>query len=159
MKFCTNCGNQMPEESVFCTQCGTRFEVGATQPQATTPPAPPEQPTQPPVQPTQPPIQPTQAPVPPVPPPPPQMPPQATGGMNFDFNTNTATPTTKAFYEYKVLSQKDKWFSGKFDPSILEQAINAYAQQGWRVISCATADIAAFGSTRQEFITILEREK
>lgn len=32
--------------------------------------------------------------------------------------------------EYKVLTQKDKWFSGKFDPANLEQAINAYASQG-----------------------------
>lgn len=80
-------------------------------------------------------------------------------GVNFDFNTNTATPTAgKKNYQYKVLSQKDKWFSGKFDPALLEQAINSYAQQGWRVIGCATADIAGFGATRQEFITLLERE-
>ena len=32
--------------------------------------------------------------------------------------------------EYKVLSQKDKWFSGKFDPTKLEEGLNAYAQQG-----------------------------
>src|SRR6185436_18156204 len=31
--------------------------------------------------------------------------------------------------QYKVLTQKDKWFSGKFDPDQLEQALNAYAQQ------------------------------
>jgi hypothetical protein len=61
--------------------------------------------------------------------------------------------------KYKVLTQKDKWFSGKFDPEKLEQAINAYAEQGWRVISCATADIPGFGSARQEFITILERDE
>ena len=80
--------------------------------------------------------------------------------MNFDFsgNTTTATPTAPVRYRYKVLSQKDKWFSGKFDPAVLEQAINAYAEQGWRVIGCATADIPGFGSTRQEFITLLERE-
>ena len=79
-------------------------------------------------------------------------------GMNFDFSTNTATvPAMQQRYEYKVLTQKDKWFSGKFDPANLEIAINAYAQQGWRVIGCATADIPGFGATRQEFITILER--
>lgn len=61
--------------------------------------------------------------------------------------------------EYKVLSQKDKWFSGKFDPSKLEGALNAYAEQGWEVIACATADMPGFGSTRQEFIAILEREQ
>lgn len=81
-------------------------------------------------------------------------------GMNFDFSNNTTTATHAApvRYQYKVLTQKDKWFSGKFDPAILEQAINAYAQQGWRVIGCATADIPGFGTTRQEFITLLERE-
>ena len=60
---------------------------------------------------------------------------------------------------YKVLSQKDKWFSGKFDPMNLETALNAYAEQGWRVISCATADIPSFGGARQEFITVLERDE
>ena len=79
-------------------------------------------------------------------------------GMNFEFNTNTATPNTAKPYQYQVLSQKDKWFTGKFDPLVLEQALNAYAQQGWRVIACATADIPGFGSARQEFITVLERE-
>lgn len=78
--------------------------------------------------------------------------------MDFDFNTNTATAASSARYEYKVLTQKDKWFSGKFDPMNLERAMNSYAQQGWKVIGCATADIPGFGSTRQEFITILERE-
>ena len=43
--------------------------------------------------------------------------------------------------EYKVMSQKDKWFSGKFDPDTLEKAINAYAEEGWEVISVATATI------------------
>lgn len=80
-------------------------------------------------------------------------------GMNFDFNTNTASVAAVQRYEYKVLSQKDKWFSGKFDPMILEQAMNSYAQQGWRVIGCATADIPGFGGPRQEFLTILERGK
>ena len=79
-------------------------------------------------------------------------------GMNFDFNTNTAAPVSSKRYEYKVLSQKDKWFSGKFDPAVLEQAMNAYAQQGWRVIGCATAVIPGFGGPRHEFVTILERE-
>ena len=85
--------------------------------------------------------------------------PTSTQGVNFDFNTNTASASTAKHYQYKVLSQKDKWFSGKFDPMMLEQAMNAYADQGWRVIGCATADIASgFGAARQEFITVLERE-
>ncbi len=61
--------------------------------------------------------------------------------------------------EYKVLTQKDKWFSGKFDPMILEQALNSYAQQGWRVVTAVTAEIPGwFSNTREECIVILERE-
>lgn len=61
--------------------------------------------------------------------------------------------------QYKVLTQKDKWFSGKFNPETLESAINAYTEQGWRVISCATADFpAVFGAARQEMVIILERD-
>lgn len=62
--------------------------------------------------------------------------------------------------EYKVLTQKDKWFSGKFDPENLEQAINAYANQGWRVIAAVTASFPGFiSNNREEMIIILERDK
>lgn len=60
--------------------------------------------------------------------------------------------------QYKVLTQKDKWFSGKFDPEKLEGAINAYAKQGWRFVGCATASIPGLiGGTREEMVIILER--
>ena len=61
--------------------------------------------------------------------------------------------------EYKVLSQKDKWFSGKFDPAKLEEALNAYAKQGWVVKAAFSADVVAvFGPAREEAIVILERD-
>jgi hypothetical protein len=60
--------------------------------------------------------------------------------------------------EYKVLTQKDKWFSGKFDPQALEKALNAYAEQGWKLVTCATPDIPGFGGNRQEFVGIMERD-
>lgn len=123
--FCTGCGAQIPDNSLYCTKCGKSYAAQAQQPAGYT----------------------IQAPVH-----------HGGQGLNFDFNTNTASAATAKRYEYKVLSQKDKWFSGKFDPSVLEQALNAYAQQGWRVVGCATADIPSFGTARQEFITLLERE-
>lgn len=62
--------------------------------------------------------------------------------------------------EYKVLSQKDRWLSGKFDPETLEKAINAYAQQGWRVVVATTASFPGFlSSNREELVLILERPK
>lgn len=61
--------------------------------------------------------------------------------------------------EYKVLTQKDRWFGGKFDPEKLEQAMNSYAAEGWAIISIATATIPAFTGTREELIVVLERDK
>lgn len=60
--------------------------------------------------------------------------------------------------EYKVLTQKDKVWSGKFDPANLERALNSYAQQGWRVVSSFSADIPGFAAPRQEAIIILARD-
>lgn len=61
--------------------------------------------------------------------------------------------------EYKVLTQKDKWYSGKFDPIKLEEALNAYAQQGWKAVFGATANIPGLmAGSREEFIVILERD-
>ncbi len=69
-------------------------------------------------------------------------------------------PKEKIMKEYKILSQKDKWFSGKFDPDNLEKAINSYAQQGWRVVSAATATFPGLiGGHREEMVVILERDK
>lgn len=62
--------------------------------------------------------------------------------------------------EYKVLTQKDKWFSGKFDPERLESALNAYAQQGWSVVSSVSAQFPGLlGSGRDEIVVIMERDK
>ncbi len=62
-------------------------------------------------------------------------------------------------FEYKILTQKDRWFGGKFDPNRVEQALNAYAQEGWRLSEAVTASFpAVFSSNREELIVILERE-
>jgi hypothetical protein len=76
---------------------------------------------------------------------------------------STASPTTLGtsprVKEYKVLSQKDKWFSQKFDPEMLSQALNSYAQQGWRVVAASTATFPGLlGANREEIIVILERD-
>lgn len=141
---CTNCGFNLNPGTKFCTRCGTAVAAAPVTPPAATPAVTPvAAPVATPVATS------TAVPAAPV---------TSSKGANFDFSSNTATPATGKRYEYKVLSQKDKWFSGKFDPAILEQAMNAYAQQGWRVIGCATADIPGFGGPRQEFVTVMERE-
>ncbi|MBX6315524.1 MAG: DUF4177 domain-containing protein [Isosphaeraceae bacterium] len=68
-----------------------------------------------------------------------------------------AAPSAGGQRQYKVLTQKDKWFSGKFDPEKLEQAVNAYAGQGWTVRGITTASIPGFGGNREELIVLMER--
>ena len=58
---------------------------------------------------------------------------------------------------YKVLTQKDRYFGGKFDPEKLEAALNSYAAEGWNVIATATADIRSLGGARQEMVVIMEQ--
>jgi Domain of unknown function (DUF4177) len=59
--------------------------------------------------------------------------------------------------QYKVLTQKDRFFAGKFDPVKLEAALNSYAAEGWQVISVATAEVPGFGQKREELIVVMER--
>jgi phage FluMu protein Com len=59
--------------------------------------------------------------------------------------------------EYKVITQKDKWFSGKFDPEKVEGVLNSYAKQGWVMKGIATASIPGFGGQREEIVIIMER--
>lgn len=63
---------------------------------------------------------------------------------------------------YKVLTQRDEWFMGKFSPEKLEMAINFYGAQGWRVVGVATADVGAIwgslmGGQRQEIVVFMEK--
>lgn len=56
--------------------------------------------------------------------------------------------------EYKIITQKDKWFSGKFDPQKLEDKMNAYAQQGY-IMKAAFPSAA----TRKDVtVIIMERD-
>ena len=73
---------------------------------------------------------------------------------NINTNSDIKSAGRK---QYKVMTQKDKWFSQKIDPERLEQALNAYAREGWVVKSICTASIAGFGQNREELIVIFER--
>lgn len=64
----------------------------------------------------------------------------------------------EAMPQYKVLTQKDRAFSGKFDPAKLEVALNSYAEEGWRVATSTTATFGGMVGNREELIVILERD-
>lgn len=60
-------------------------------------------------------------------------------------------------YQYKVMTQKDRFFSGKFNPEKLEAALNSYAGEGWHCIGVTTGEIGSGFGNREEMIFILER--
>lgn len=62
--------------------------------------------------------------------------------------------------EYLILSQKDKWFSGRFDPEILQQVINDHARKGWvvKAMTNTSREGALMGGGRDELIVLLERD-
>ena len=57
--------------------------------------------------------------------------------------------------EYKVLSQR---MPGKSSPENLEQTLNSYAAEGWRVVSSFTVS-SAWTLTTSQVMVLLEREK
>lgn len=61
--------------------------------------------------------------------------------------------------EYKVLSQKDRFLAGKFDPQKLEAALNSYAAEGWIVKAASTASFPSLTGSREEMVVLLERDQ
>ena len=70
----------------------------------------------------------------------------------------TAATVAASRREYKLLTQKDKYFEGKFDLARLEDALNHYAQEGWVARSMVTPQVKGFsGISQEEIVVLLER--
>lgn len=63
--------------------------------------------------------------------------------------------------EYRVLAQSDSFWRDRFDPLRLQDELNRLARDGWRVITCTSADFTGFGglgTKRHELFVLLERD-
>lgn len=60
--------------------------------------------------------------------------------------------------EYKVINQKEGFYSGKFSADKFEKILNKYAGEGWRVVATSPVSVPSFSGNRQEIIVILERD-
>ncbi len=65
---------------------------------------------------------------------------------------------------YKVVTQRDEFFGGQFDPVKLTQLMNELALDGWRVVAITAANVSSFFGTfwsgreaREELIAFLEK--
>ncbi len=94
----------------------------------------------------------------PPPPPTPHLPPRPMPKLKMPLPPGTAKKAR--LKEYKVLTKTDPCFAGTFDPDKLEEALNAYAAQGWHFVSVATVSVPnAAGEPRDETIVVLARDK
>ena len=59
--------------------------------------------------------------------------------------------------EYKVLTKEDRRWSGKFSAETLEQTLNSYATEGWRVVSSFAVG-SPWTLTTSQVMILLERE-
>jgi len=73
--------------------------------------------------------------------------------------------------EYKVLTQRDHWFKGNFTVDVLEDAMNHYSSEGWKVVAVTTTTVGKGGlaiaqalgaglgpeANRQEVLVFMER--
>jgi Domain of unknown function (DUF4177) len=60
-------------------------------------------------------------------------------------------------YEYKVVTERDKRFTGGFDLHTLEATLNSYAREGWRLIEAVPA-ANMMKTSKAEIVMILERD-
>lgn len=60
-------------------------------------------------------------------------------------------------HQYKIITQKDRFFSSKFNPALIERALNEYAQEGWVMKTAVSADFGSVGMSRNELIIFLEK--
>ena len=75
-----------------------------------------------------------------------------------DADLETLIERTNNMKQYKVLSQNDNWWTGKFKPDLLENALNSHAQHGWKVVAATTASIPGIFGQRDEMVIVMERE-
>jgi hypothetical protein len=59
-------------------------------------------------------------------------------------------------YDYKVMTERDKRFSGGFDAEVLEQTLNSLAADGWRLAESFVAT-NMMKTMKAEVVLILER--
>ena len=78
---------------------------------------------------------------------------------NLEFFSDLDLPYTldPSKPQYKVITQKDRFFSSKFNPALIERALNEYAQEGWVFKAAVSADFGSLGMSRNELILFMEK--
>ena len=74
-----------------------------------------------------------------------------------DMPSDDIARTDDGSRQYRVLSQKDQGYSGKFSAANLEQMLNTHAKSGWTLKAAVTMSFPGHGGNHDEMIVIMER--
>ncbi|MFF5175642.1 DUF4177 domain-containing protein [Micromonospora sp. NPDC000089] len=58
---------------------------------------------------------------------------------------------------YKVVTERDRFFLGKYDAEKMEEVLNVYAQEGWTLINALSAE-NGWKSFSTQLMLIFERD-
>lgn len=64
----------------------------------------------------------------------------------------------KAMKVFKVMTQKDRAFGGKFNPEKIEEALNAMGKEGWEIDGVTSAEFPSITGGRQELVIFLSKD-
>jgi Domain of unknown function (DUF4177) len=70
--------------------------------------------------------------------------------------TNQLPKKEHAMKEYKVLTEKDGRYNGRFNGTNLEAALNSYGAEGWQAV---TISRDAWAGMKVKVLIILERDR
>lgn len=59
---------------------------------------------------------------------------------------------------FKVMTQKDRAFGGKFNPEKIEEALNAMGKEGWQIDGVTSAEFPSLTGGRQELVIFLSKD-
>ena len=59
---------------------------------------------------------------------------------------------------FKVMTQKDRAFGGKFNPEKIEEALNAMGKEGWEIDGVTSAEFPSLTGGRQELVIFLSKD-
>ena len=64
----------------------------------------------------------------------------------------------KTMKVFKVMTQKDRAFGGKFNPEKIEEALNAMGKEGWEIDGVTSAEFPSITGGRQELVIFLSKD-
>ena len=78
--------------------------------------------------------------------------------LNLLFQMSVLREKEIVMKVFKVMTQKDRAFGGKFNPEKIEEALNAMGKEGWQIDGVTSAEFPSLTGGRQELVIFLSKD-